>query len=318
MDGDRDGVPPVCVRSPLWEKRVDASEYQFGCPEVEEISRGVKKLIGNGNIRDVYLTEYKGQKLVVKILRDDFEERASKTRVDNIHQWEAAAINAVKGHSNIVGLLGMCGSTSVSQFFPERLDDLVLKPGADRLPIARVISMALDAARGLQALHEAPGGAIVHFDIKPQQLMLDQSGTLKINDLNMCWFTSLDSEGNSCLRQARASRPGPWRSPENISGEGLTEKLDVYSLAMVFYSMLAGKAPFEGEEHAQQKIMTGIPPEINPSWHPGFLEIMQDMWRRDPSQRPPARQVVERLEALNSGMGRHEEINAQPLLDQRF
>lgn len=114
----------------------------------------------------------------------------------------------VKGHSNIVGLLGMCGSTSVSQFFPERLDDLVLKPGADRLPIARVILMALDAARGLQALHEAPGGAIVHFDIKPQQLMLDKSGTLKINDLNMCWFTSLDSEGNSCLRQARASRPG--------------------------------------------------------------------------------------------------------------
>ena len=35
MDGDGDGVPPVCVRSPLWEKRVDASEYQFGCPEVE-------------------------------------------------------------------------------------------------------------------------------------------------------------------------------------------------------------------------------------------------------------------------------------------
>ena len=66
----------------------------------QEISRGVKKLIGNGNIRDVYLTEYKGQKLVIKILRDDFEERASKTRVDNIHQWEAAAINAVRTNRN--------------------------------------------------------------------------------------------------------------------------------------------------------------------------------------------------------------------------
>ena len=116
----------------------------------------------------------------------------------------------VKGHPNVVGLLGMCGSTSVSPFFPERLDDLVLKPGAERLPIARAISMSLDAARGLQALHEASGGAIVHFDLKPQQFMLDDSGTLKINDLNMCWFTSLDAEGNSCSKKSRASRPGGW------------------------------------------------------------------------------------------------------------
>lgn len=61
----------------------------------QEIVLGEKKLIGNGNIRDVYLTEYEGQKLVVKVLRDDFEERASKMRVDNMHRWEAAAINAV-------------------------------------------------------------------------------------------------------------------------------------------------------------------------------------------------------------------------------
>lgn len=55
----------------------------------------------------------------------------------------------------------------------------------------------------------------------------------------------------------------------------LTEKVDVYSLSMVFYSMLALKPPFEGEARAQHKIMTGIPPVTDPSWHPGFVEVSQ-------------------------------------------
>lgn len=60
------------------------------------------------------------------------------------------------------------------------------------------VSLALDAARGLQALHEAPGGPIVHYDIKPQQMMLDQNGRIKINDLNTCQFADADVNGNSC------------------------------------------------------------------------------------------------------------------------
>ena len=60
------------------------------------------------------------------------------------------------------------------------------------------VSLALDAARGLQALHEAPGGPIVHYDIKPQQMMLDENGRVKINDLNTCQFVDADVNGNSC------------------------------------------------------------------------------------------------------------------------
>lgn len=68
--------------------------------------------------------------------------------------------------------------------------------------------MALDAARGLQALHEAPGGAIVHLDIKPQQLMLDGNGRLKLNDLNMLRFADADVDGNTCSFEMAASRVG--------------------------------------------------------------------------------------------------------------
>lgn len=62
---------------------------------VQSMLAGEKKLIGNGNIRDVYLVEWRGRKLVVKALREDFELTASRRKADKIHRWEAAALDEV-------------------------------------------------------------------------------------------------------------------------------------------------------------------------------------------------------------------------------
>lgn len=62
---------------------------------MQEMLAGEPKLIGNGNIRDVYLVEREGRTLVVKALRGDYELRATKRRADKIHRWEAAALDAV-------------------------------------------------------------------------------------------------------------------------------------------------------------------------------------------------------------------------------
>lgn len=61
---------------------------------------GKKKLIGRGYIRDVYLVEWEGRKLVVKFLREDYEAKASESRVEKIHRWEAAALDAVSRFSS--------------------------------------------------------------------------------------------------------------------------------------------------------------------------------------------------------------------------
>lgn len=122
--------------------------------------------------------------------------------------FSARPVSQVRGHPNIVGLRGICESTSVQDFFSTRLDDLILKPRVEPLPISQVLSMSLDAARGLQALHEVPGGAIVHYDLKPAQLMVGEDGTVKINDFNMCQFTDADAEGKTCPFTSVASNPG--------------------------------------------------------------------------------------------------------------
>lgn len=109
-----------------------------------------------------------------------------------------------------------------TEYFPVFMDELILPDSSDEtlpdeLPMHRVIEMALDAARGLQALHEAPGGPIVHADLQPRQLLLDENGVVKVNDLNRCRFMGRDAEGNYCpFRISKGN--GVWRSPEEYQG----------------------------------------------------------------------------------------------------
>lgn len=58
-----------------------------------------------------------------------------------------------------------------------------------------------------------------------------------------------------------------------LLSKALTEKLDVYSLAMVFYAMLANKPPFMDLPDAHSRIRAGLPPDTDSSWHPGFVEV---------------------------------------------
>lgn len=57
---------------------------------------GERKLVGNGKIRDVYVVEYRGEELVMKVVRKDYELRGPMKRVENMHRWEAVALTAVR------------------------------------------------------------------------------------------------------------------------------------------------------------------------------------------------------------------------------
>lgn len=65
---------------------------------------GEKTLIGSGFIRDVYLVDWEGRKLVVKFTREDYEERVGEDLAENIHQWEAAALDAVSENRFLNGM----------------------------------------------------------------------------------------------------------------------------------------------------------------------------------------------------------------------
>lgn len=143
----------------------------------------------------------------------------------------------VRGQPNIVGLLGVCDTTLVTEYYELNFQRVVLRR-EEPLPIRKVVSMAADIARGMRALHEAPGGPIVHFDFKPQQVLITEDGRAKINDLNMAHFLAADADGDPCPFRARGIvRIVPWRSPENISGEVSTRVFCLFlKLSRFLYS----------------------------------------------------------------------------------
>ncbi|CAM9481153.1 unnamed protein product, partial [Sphacelaria rigidula] len=250
---------------------------------------GELKFLGRGYWREVHLVNYDGRDMALKTLRDDQQEtKRNKER----HRWEAAAMDAVKDHPNIVHLLGKCESDMVTEYFPNYLETLLLGVGVSsdssedsresvplvKISTRRILEMARDAARGLQALHEAEGGPIVHADLQPRQLLLDDQGVVKINDLNRCRFMGTDEDGKPCpFKISKAN--GVWRSPEEYSDEKgrLTEKLDVYSMGMIFWAMYGREPPFkrDSNHHYKEKAIAGERPKVDDSWHKGFVEVSE-------------------------------------------
>ena len=128
-------------------------------------------------------------------------------------------VEQVKDHPNIVHILGLCDCDIVTEYFPLYMDEILLNDAPrDPIPEDKIIRMALDAARGLRALHEVPGGPVVHADLQPRQLLMDEDGTVKLNDLNRCRFMARDSEGKPCPFKISKGN-GVWRSPEEYAWE---------------------------------------------------------------------------------------------------
>ncbi|CAM9181094.1 unnamed protein product [Discosporangium mesarthrocarpum] len=284
-----------CERSTL-EDSIVSQKYEYGCSEIEDMYLNYSgEKLGSGFWREVYMYKYKGKVVAVKRIKDS-QKLTERNR--ERHRWEAVALEAVKGHPNIVGLLGVCGCDMVTDYVPYTLDDLFFQRGLEAPP-GMVIAMALDAARGLAALHDAEGGPIVHADLQPRQLMLSEDGVVRVNDLNRCRFMGRDAAGQACPFRIKKSN-GVWRSPEEYGGKDLTEKLDIYSMGLIFWSMLARTPPFE-KDHDQvykRRVVEGERPWTDKSWHKGYVELFQEMWRHNPKERPSAREVVHRLEAI--------------------
>ncbi|CBJ30240.1 serine/threonine protein kinase [Ectocarpus siliculosus] len=286
-----------CDRNPLWEKQPNPANYKFGCQEIERMLSGEMTLIGTGRVRTVHMVEYEGEAVVVKTLQHVEELRRLKAHLE-MHRVESLTLEALRGHPNVVGMLGFCNTTVVTEYHPDNFLHTIFRK-KEKLSLRRVVSLALDVAQGMQALHEIAGA--IHLDMKPQQLLIDDAGRGKVNDFNSVHLMSADAsaDGKHCpILTGRPARLVPWRAPENIAGKPVTEKVDIYAMGMIYYSLVSGGLPFPDVETFDEARAAHERPEIDPSWHKGFVEIIQDMWHEDPDERPFARQVVQRLQAL--------------------
>jgi serine/threonine protein kinase len=199
------------------------------------------------------------------------------------------------------------------------------------------LQWALDVARGIQALHEMPGGSIVHADLQAKQFLVSPTtGIVKVNDFNRCRFmatntsyhhrasTAAAAELTTATTEPNASSlplhsphrycsfriptaPGKMRSPEEYSFATLDEKIDIYATANILYSIFTKRdAWYESNERdAKFKIQDGVVPDMDIAWPDATLstrtrlvQLTQRAYALDATQRISAKELVLELEAL--------------------
>ncbi|HWH93098.1 MAG TPA: protein kinase [Baekduia sp.] len=120
----------------------------------------------------------------------------------------------------------------------ETLKDRIRRHG--RLPIQEAIAYAIEVARALGVAHDR---GIVHRDVKPQNVLVDEEGSAKVTDFGIA--RTLDQEGLTA--DGRVLGTTDYVSPEQALGHPVTGQSDLYSLGIVLFEMLTGDVPFKGD-----------------------------------------------------------------------
>lgn len=185
----------------------------------------------------------------------------------------------------------------------QSLKDLLIR---GPLPSAQLLEVARQIAEGLREAHEA---GVLHRDIKPGNIMIDAKGRVKILDFGMAVVTGHERapgepEESFVTRTANSWSTGgtaPYMSPEQIRGEAVDARSDIFSYGVMLYECMTGRLPFQGETsidtlHAivrgQPTPLRSLVPDIAPAWEHLVMRCLE----KSPTQRPPSMAVV--LEAL--------------------
>ena len=130
------------------------------------------------------------------------------------------------------------------EYLPENLHTLIRDRG--RLPVERAAEICRQAA---QAVESASDMGVAHLDIKPQNLLLDSDGGVKVTDFGISQAAALSTLPNTGALAGTLH----YMSPEQLQGHPVDVRSDIYSLGVVLYQMLSGRLPFEGSTPSETK-----------------------------------------------------------------
>ena len=244
----------------------------------------IKELIGVGGMANVYkATDIIEDKIVaVKILKDEY---LSNDEFLRRFRNESKAI-AVLSHPNIVKIFDVSLGDGIQYIVMEYVDGLTLKEYIEQQHVLRWKEAVHFTVQILRALQHAHDKGIVHRDIKPQNIMLLQDGTIKVMDFGIARFARDD--GRTVTDKAIGSVH--YISPEQARGDVTDEKSDIYSVGVMLFEMLTGKLPFDADSAVsialmQMQAIPKMPRQLNETIPEGLEEITVRAMQKDPSQR---------------------------------
>jgi serine/threonine protein kinase/tetratricopeptide (TPR) repeat protein len=229
---DRKGLPTQTLETPVTEIATGttlAGRYQV----IEELGHG-----GMGRVYKVFDTDIK-EKIALKILRPEIA--LDKETVERFSNELKLARKISHRHVCRMFDLGKAeGTTFITmEFVPgEDLKKLIRKTG--QFGAGRAVSIGKQVCEGLAEAHHL---GVVHRDLKPQNIMVDEDGNARIMDFGIA--RSLQGKG---ITGAGVMIGTPeYMSPEQVEGKEVDERSDIYSLGIILYEMVTGHVPFEGD-----------------------------------------------------------------------
>jgi len=270
--------------------------------------------------RDVRLD----REVAVKVLPAEFAADPERLRRFELE----ARTEGVLNHSNVLTVHDVGTHEGVPFLVTELLEGETLRDRLDRgpIPLREAVGLTLQIAHGLRAAHEK---GIVHRDLKPANVFLTRSGAVKILDFGLAKLlgtrpgtlyqmtTQLGvadetpvapTEGGTALGVI-AGTP-PYMSPEQVRGEPVDFRSDVFSLGVVLYEMLTGTNPFTRPSVVEtlDAISVVEPPPLSPKtgkFEPDLRAILRRALAKSRTERYPSTgQLVEDLERLRDRLAR--------------
>jgi len=255
----------------------------------------VIKKLGEGGMGQVYLAEHvkMGRRSAIKVMNPSMVHDP-----DAVARFNREASNASRiTHPNVCAIYDF-GETPEGLIYlamefveGEPLTELLERDGS--LPVPRAFGIFVQVAEALQAAHDL---GIVHRDLKPDNIMLARrtggGDMVKVVDFGIAKAVGGDESGQKVTKTGLVVGTPEFMSPEQLSGDKVDGRSDLYSLALVLFRMLAGKLPFEATtvQETMIKRLTDDPTKLaearpDLTFPPGLQAVLDTALARNPVDR---------------------------------
>ncbi len=266
------------------------------------------KLLGEGGMARVYraMDTETEHPVAFKVLKPQYQtdpdlsarfEREARSMADLAHDHVVKVLDVVREAPLNAIVMELLSGGSLRDRIAE------IRNSTRRADIAEGVTMITQAAQGIHVAHQR---GIVHRDVKPSNLLLDEEGRVKVADFgtvhvleNTTWLTGVGQQ---------VGTPG-YMSPEQCAGERVTPASDVYSLGVTLHELLTGRLPFEMEEASPFALMLkhiSEPPADPRVYREELPEWLAEIILRTLNKKPQERyaQAGELADALREGTHR--------------
>ena len=261
--------------------------------------------IGRGGMSVVYLADdlKHGRQVAVKVLRSEYAESVGADRFLREIRLEASF-----QHPNIVPLYDSGEADGLPYYVMPFIEHASLRDRMEKetqLSLAEALKITREVAAGLAYAHER---GVVHRDVKPENVLLTPAGAM-VADFGIARVPA-ETGGESATTIGMALGTLQYMSPEQLGGERVDVRTDVWALGIVFYEMLAGQPPFTGRNRTAiaARIMSEPTPSlrvVRPDVPVGLESVVNQALAKVPAERFES--ITELRAALDAGSRPHRE-----------